>query len=122
MKYFVKALVILGQIFLWLFLSFNLYKLYEKYLSVKDALSRELLSADPGKFMEIIRNSGTPIWLWVLSVGAWLIATAILVGWFIPKWRNARWFWLTNLAWLVMWLIYFAISIATLIVILNRLV
>jgi hypothetical protein len=122
MKYFYKGLVILGQALLWIFFSANLRQLYEKYLSVQDSLSRELLAGDTAKLLEIIRNSGTPIWLWVLSIFGWLFTTAIFVGWFIPKWRNARWFWRTNLAWLVIWLIYFAISIATLVVILNRLV
>jgi hypothetical protein len=122
MKYFTKGLVILGQILLWVFFGANLRQLYEKYLSVQDSLSRELLAGDTAKLLEIIRNSGTPIWLWILSVFSWLITTAILVGWFIPHWRKSKWFWRSNLIWLAIWLIYFAISIATLIVILNRLV
>lgn len=122
MKYFVRGLVIFGQIILWLFFSFNLYQLYEKYLSVRDALNRELLAADAAQFLEVIRNSNVPIWLWCLSVLFWVITTAILIGWFIPHWRKSRWFWRTNLVWLVLWLIYFGISIATLIAAFNRLV
>ncbi len=122
MKYFVKVLVVLGQALLWIFFSANLRGLYGKYLSVKDALSRELLATDATQLLETIRNSGVPVWLWVLSIFTWIFTTAILVGWFIPKFRNTRWFWRTNLVWLLLWLIYFVISIVTLIVVFNRLV
>lgn len=122
MKYLVRGLVILGQALLWIYFSGNLYQVGKNYLSIQDSLSRELLASDTAKLLEAIRNSGTPIWAWCLSVFAWIITTAILVCWFIPKFRKMRWFWRTNLVWLILWLIYFGISIATLIVVFNRLV
>lgn len=122
MKYFIRSLVILGQILLWIYFSGNVYQVCKNYLSVQDSLSRELLAADTARLLEAIHNSGVPMWAWCLSIFAWALTTAILVGWLVPRLRNTQWFWRTNLTWLILWLIYFGISIATLIVAFNRLV
>ncbi len=122
MKYFTKGLVIFGQSILWLFFTFNIFRLYEKYLSIKDSLSRDILAVDSAKLLEAINSSNTPVWLWVISILFWLVTTALLIGWLIPRLRKLRWFWLVNWIWLVVWLIYFAISIIALIVAFNRLV
>jgi len=122
MKYFTKGLVIFGQSILWLFFTFNIFRLYEKYLSIKDSLSRDILAVDSAKLLEAINSSNTPVWLWVISILFWLVTTALLIGWLIPRLRKLLWFCFVNWIWLVVWLIYFAISIIALIVAFNRLV
>ncbi len=122
MKYFVKGLVIFGQFILWLLFAFNIFQLYEKYLSVKDSLTRDLLAADSAKLREVINSYNTPIWLWMVSILAWLVTTVFLIGWLVPRLRKLRWFWLVNWIWLVIWLVYFAINIIALLIAFNRLV
>lgn len=120
-KGLVSGLIILGQILLGVFFGFNLSQLYQKYLSTQDALNRQLLTTDIDRLTALIRSAGVSWWLWVITIIGLVVTLGFLVAWCFPRLRQARWFYRANWIWLTIWLVYFGVSLVTLIVAFNRL-
>lgn len=117
-----QLLLIGGDFLLLAVLLVNGWRLYQTYLQYRNVLTGNLLSSHPEEFIDKITATGTPVWAWVVEIGALTVTAGLLVVWFFPKLRiRLRLTWINGI-WLVLWMGYFIFLVILGIVVLNSLI
>jgi hypothetical protein len=102
----VRAIIVVGDILLGGFLSWETWVLVQKYNSIKEALAGDLLSDNVADFIAKLESQLPSTSIWIVVVGGLAITLALILGIFLTKDRLNQLMTRINAVWLLAWAIF----------------